>query len=89
MITWSSEKDKWLRENRGISFTHILEIIEHRKYLGIVQNPAYDGQNIFIIRHNDYTYAVPFELDLHGNIILKTIYASRKYHKMYRENHES
>ena len=85
MITWNEEKDKWLREKRRISFTDVVEIIEQGKYLDILLNPAYNGKNIFIIWYNNYTYAVPFESDMHDNIILKTMYPSRKYHKMYRK----
>jgi hypothetical protein len=85
MIVWDKEKDKWLLEKRKISFTDMLEIIEQGKYLDILLNPAYNGQNIFIIWYNNYTYVVPFEYDMHGDIILKTIYPSRKYHRMYRK----
>jgi hypothetical protein len=83
MIIWDNEKDVWLRKKRNISFKDFAEKIEAGDILDMVINPAYDGQNIFIIRHDNYTYAVPYEIDLLNNIVLKTIYPSRKYHKMY------
>jgi hypothetical protein len=86
MITWNNEKDRWLRKKRGVSFTVAAEIIEMREYLDILLNPAYNGQYIFIIRYNNYTYAVPFEYDDQDNILLKTIYPSRKYNRIYGIN---
>ncbi len=83
MIIWDRKKDQWLREVRKVSFTDAAEIIEAGEFLDVVINPAYDGQRIFIIRFNDYTYAVPYETDEEHTIILKTIYPSRKYHKIY------
>jgi hypothetical protein len=35
------------------------------------------------VPYNDYTYVVPFVVDSDKNIVLKTIYPSRKFHKMY------
>jgi len=31
----------------------------------------------------NYTHVVPFVIDENSNIILKTIYPSRKFHKIY------
>lgn len=83
MIIWDNEKDQWLRKMRNVSFEDVAEIIEAGKLLDAVHNPAYDGQKIFIVKFNDYTYAVPYELDQKNNIVLKTVYPSRKYHKIY------
>ncbi len=83
MITWDKDKDHWLRKVRKVSFGDAAEIIEAGEFLDAVINPAYDGQRIFIIRFNDYTYAVPYEMDGENNIILRTMYPSRKYHKLY------
>ncbi len=86
MITWDKNKDQWLRKFRKVSFEDIAGIIEAGKYLAAIINPAYEGQLIFIVNYNDYTYAVPYEIDRQDNIVLKTAYPSRKYHKMYGLN---
>jgi hypothetical protein len=48
-----------------------------------LRNPSRKGQRIFIITYQDYTYVVPFVVDANKNIILKTVFPSRKYHKTY------
>jgi hypothetical protein len=40
-------------------------------------------QKLFIIPYQGYTYAVRFIIDGEQNIILKTVFPSRKYHKLY------
>jgi len=44
---------------------------------------------LFVIKFNEYIWAVPFLLDEKNNIILKTAYPSRKLQKKYGEGHES
>lgn len=84
MISWDARKEEWLLRERGLSFDAIARHIEEGRFLDVIVNPAYDGQRIFIISIGDYIHAVPFELN--GDIIiLKTVYPSRKYHKMYRK----
>jgi hypothetical protein len=83
MITWDKKKDEWLREKRKISFEVFADLIESGDILDAVINHAYERQTIFIIKYNGYTYAVPSEYDEEDNIILKTVYPSRKYHKQY------
>lgn len=83
MIVFGKDKDTRLRAERNVSFEDFAELIEKGRFIDIIINPAYEGQNIFIIRYKEYTYAVPYEFDQEDNIILKTIYPSRKYHKIY------
>ena len=61
----------------------ISEIILREEYLDVLENPNRKEQLIFIIRFNEYIYAVPFIIDEDENIILKTAYPSRKFHKRY------
>jgi len=58
-------------------------LILEKKYLAILKNPARIDQKIFIIPYQNYTYVVPFIIDSERNIILKTVFSSRKYHKLY------
>jgi len=84
MIVWDKKKDEWLKEKRGISCEDFTDLIEAGNYLDLIINPSYENQYIFIVRYKNYTYAVPFEFDVEYNIVLKTIYPSRKYHEMYK-----
>jgi uncharacterized DUF497 family protein len=84
MVIWDEIKNIKLKAERGISFEEISEIILNKKYLDILENPARDNQDIFVISLNDYIYAVPYVLDKDSNIVLKTAYPSRKLNKKYR-----
>ena len=54
------------------------------KYMDIIENPVREGQMYFVMEIQDYTWIVPFIIDEDDNIVLKTAYQSRKYHKKYR-----
>jgi uncharacterized DUF497 family protein len=82
-ILWDNEKNRKLIAERGISLTDFAGLILERKYQAILKNPARGGQRIFIVPYQDYTYVVPFIIDDEKNIILKTVFPSRKYHKLY------
>jgi uncharacterized DUF497 family protein len=82
-ILWDDEKNKKLIAERGISLTEFANLIFEKKYQAILKNPAREGQNIFIVPYAHYTYVVPFIIDDEKNIILKTVFPSRKYHKLY------
>ncbi len=83
MILWDEEKNQKLKNERNISFEDIAEIILREEFLDILENPQRQGQFIFIVTMNKYTYAVPFIIDEFENIILKTAYPSRKFNKIY------
>ncbi|MCF7813755.1 MAG: BrnT family toxin [Candidatus Cloacimonetes bacterium] len=82
---WDNEKNRILKEDRNISFEEIIfqilndgliEIIEH------TNNEKYAGQKIYIVKHKDYVYLVPF-VERDNELFLKTIFPSRKYTKKY------
>lgn len=83
-ILWDEDKNKRLKLERGISFEDFAELILEKKYLDILENPAREEQMIFIVSYKDYTYVVPFVLDEEENIVLKTVFPSRKFHKLYK-----
>jgi uncharacterized DUF497 family protein len=83
VIKWDKEKNKKLIRERKISFEEVADIILEKKYLDILENPARENQKIFIIKMQNYTYVVPVIIDSNDNIILKTIFPSRKFHKIY------
>ena len=83
MVRWSSEKDRVLRSTRGVSFQQIADAIISGEYLDILENPNRPGQDIFVLRIQEYTWVVPFVIDNDDTIFLKTAYPSRKFQKRY------
>jgi uncharacterized DUF497 family protein len=84
-IIWDNEKNEKLIRERGLSFEEFATLIHDGKYLDILQHPTRKNQEIFIVSHRGYTYVVPFVEDNENNIILKTIFPSRKYHRLYKK----
>ncbi|MDR2428799.1 MAG: toxin [Candidatus Margulisbacteria bacterium] len=82
-IIWDTEKNKKLIAERGIAFEELAAIILERKYWAILKNPARKRQKIIVLPYHGYTHVVPFILDTERNIVLKTAFPSRKYHKIY------
>lgn len=89
-IIWDEEKNSKLKKERGISFEEAAEVILDQKYIAIVKHPKRANQRIFLIRIRDYIHAVPFVIDKEKNIVLKTIFPSRKFNNKYgRKRNES
>ncbi len=85
MFNWNKEKDKLLREQRGIGFEEIIEAID-TEVLDVYDHPnkeMYPNQKIYVVEALGYVYLVPFVTD--GNEkFLKTIIPSRKAKKIYK-----
>jgi hypothetical protein len=90
MISYGNEKNRLLKQTRGIGFEEIIAAIEAGKVLDVYDHPDqenYPGQKIYVIEALDYVYLVPFIRNEEG-IFLKTIIPSRKAKKIYKgENH--
>ena len=82
-IIWDDEKNRKLKKERKLSFEEIERLILERKYIDILKHPKHPGQNVFIVPIKGYIHAVPFMLDGENNIVLKTAFPSRKFHKKY------
>jgi len=82
-ILWDIEKNRKLIAERGLSLETFASLILEKKYLAILKNPSRADQRIFVIPFQKYTYVVPFIVDKSQNIFLKTVFPSRKYHKIY------
>ena len=82
-IIWNDDKNTKLKKERKISFEEITILILEQKYVEIVQHPKRPEQRLFIIPINDYIHVVPFVIDADNNIVLKTAFPSRKFHKQY------
>ena len=88
-ILWDEGKECKLIAERGLSLENFSSLILEKKYLAILKNPSRPAQKIFIIPFQNYTYVVPFLIDNNKNIVLKTVFPSRKYHKIYGGKNES
>lgn len=83
---WSTEKNRLLVEQRGISFEIVVSAIERDGWLDVLDHPdqvRYPGQWIYVIEINDYAYLVPFVKESDGTRFLKTIIPSRKATRDY------
>jgi hypothetical protein len=84
-VTWDNEKDRWLIQQRGISFTAVVEaILNHQVIITPHPSPKYPHQHIFYFLFHDYAYACPFVIKNH-ELFLKTIYPSREAYKIIKE----
>lgn len=79
-------KNKTLKLDRNLSFEIFADLILDKKYIDVLENPSRKDQMIFIIEYKEYTYVVPFIIDDEDNIVLKTVFPSRKFHKIYGGN---
>ena len=86
-ITWDSDKNSKLIQERGVSFEDVLFCLKSGDLLDDIVHPNKDrylNQRIFIITIERYVYLVPYVEDK-SSIFLKTIIPSRKATKQYRE----
>jgi uncharacterized DUF497 family protein len=87
IFDWDENKNKWLKENRGLSFEQIIFCIENGQLIDVIRHPnqkRYKGQKMYLVVVDDYVYIVPF-VENDGNHFLKTVFPSRKYTKRYKE----
>lgn len=82
-IIWDEDKNLWLQLNRDTSFEVIADKILNKQYIDILENPTREEQLYFIMEINNYTWIVPFLINDKDEIVLKTAFPSRKYHKKY------
>ena len=87
-VIWDPEKAHRLRIERGSEIQEVADLIIAGDYLEILENPARSGQQVFVVRYHDYTHVVPFVIDADENIVLKTVFPSRRFHHLYGESHE-
>jgi len=85
MIIYDKNKAIKLRYERNIEIEDILDIIINKRYLDILEHPKRAGQQIFILEYRDYIHVVPFVIDEDSNIIIKTVFFSRNFQKIYKE----
>ena len=86
MIIYDGKKAQELKLERNIDIDEIVELIIDKKYLDILEHPKRGNQQIFILSYKDYIHVVPFIVDKNDNIIIKTVFPSRNFHKIYKES---
>jgi len=82
---WDPQKNKELKEKRGVSFEEVILAIQSDNLLNTRKNPnqeKYPNQKLFIININNYVFVIPFVED-NEKYFLKTIIPSRKETKKY------
>ncbi len=82
---WNEQKNKQLIKERELSFEMVVICIKNGDILDKIKHPnqkKYPGQHIYIIKIDEYIYAVPFVEDS-KKIFLKTIIPNRKLVKQY------
>lgn len=83
---YSTEKDKWLLETRGVGFRDVIAAIHDGQVFDIIDhhNPAkYPNQKIYVVLIDDYVCQVPFVRKDNNILFLKTIFRTRKLKKYY------
>ena len=84
---WNEEKNKQLKEERGVCFEDVQNSIVERGALDIIPHPnkdKYPDQKLYIVYIAGYVYMVPFVEDGEKQF-LKTIIPSRKLKKLYKD----
>ena len=82
-ILWDEAKNTKLKASRGISFEDVAQMILDKQYVAILENPTRPSQMVFVLKIKSYTHLVPFVIDKNDNIVLKTVFPSRKFHRIY------
>lgn len=65
---WDNRKNEWLMKHRGVCFEQVVLLLEAQEVLEHPNQAVYPGQNIAIVRIDNYAYFVPYVQD--GNDIL-------------------
>ncbi len=85
---WNSEKNEWLKRERGISFERIVFHLSQGDIWKTADQPdqeKYPGKRIYFVDVVGCIHLVPF-VEENEYIFLKTIIPSRKATREYHEN---
>ncbi len=86
---YSEEKNKWLINERHISFEEVVAALNDGQLLDVIKHPnkqKYPNQEMYVVQINNYAYLVPFVQKDKNSVFLKTIFPSRKAKKQYIKN---
>lgn len=79
---WKPEKNERLKQDRGLSFEQIEEVILSGGLKGILVNRVHPEQILIVVLIDEYIVAVPAIVNA-TMIMLMTAYYSRKLNKRY------
>ena len=79
IIKWDEEKNKILKEERGVSFEEILD----STFIGAEKHRTRKKQIILLYEYKKYIWIVPCVVE-DEYIFLKTMFPSRKYTKLFK-----
>ena len=89
---WSTEENRRLIEQRGISFERVVVAIEQGGLVDVLEHPnqeKYPVQLIYAVEIDKYIHLVPFVTQADGTRFLKTIIPRRKATRDYRRRRTS
>ncbi len=84
-FVFDETKNVKLKAERGIGFEDVIDAIQNGSILDIIPHhnkKDYPNQKILLIKIANYVYQVPY-LEEGNTLILKTVFASRKFTKLY------
>ena len=79
-VRWNLLKNERLKKTRGVSFEEIV----NSKLIAVLKHPSRENQNIMLYEYKNYVWIVPY-VEENEYYFLKTIFPSRKYTKIYKE----
>jgi hypothetical protein len=77
---WNEDKNKLLKEERGVSFEEILD----SKFIGAERHPTRKNQLVLKFEYKKYIWIIPCVVE-DKYIFLKTMFPSRRYTKIAKE----
>ena len=83
-MQWSTEKNRILRDLRGIGFEDVKLAVEKKLVLANITSPSktFPHQRMLVVEIDNYAHAVPY-VEQDGIRFLKTIFPSRVLQKKY------
>jgi hypothetical protein len=82
---WNDEKNEVLKKTRGVSFEQVELAIALEDLIDRIKHPnsaKYPNQQVFLVKVDEYIYAVPYVED-DQRIFLKTIIPNSRATKRY------
>ena len=79
-IRWNVLKNERLKKTRGASFEDLI----NSKLIKIMKNPKRVNRNIILFDYKKYIWVAPF-IEEKNHYFLKTLFPSRKYTRMLKE----
>jgi len=85
---FSKEKDLWLREYRKLSSNDAIALLNRGDIIDVINTPdqkKHPNQILYVLDIGGYCNLMPCDIDKENQNkkTLKTIYKSRKMHKLY------